>query len=369
VKRAAGSRFQEDKGVLGPDGVAERPAASSLSPRKGVQRLLSFCALIMLLALTANALVSLGLRRVRTSSLGAWNQVMQGRVNADIIISGSSRATYHYDPRVIESTTGQTTFNIGKVGSQTDVQVAVLKAYLEHNRKPSLIVHNLDAFSFVTTQEIFEPAQYVPYLDDQTLYESLRPFDPNLTKSRYLPLYGYIVEDMNFAWFTGVKALLGRYPKEDYYRGFSPRDKEWTDEFERFKRGKPHGVSFAIEPAGVEALGQLIQLCKQNGIQLVLVYSPEYSEMQALTNNRIAIFETFRELANRNHVPLWDFSDWTHDGDRAYFYNSQHLNARGAEAFSDDLALRLKDYLAEKSKIANDSSTSISQPSSTAGHN
>ena len=278
---------------------------------------------------------------------------MQGRVNADIIISGSSRATYHYDPRVIESTTGRTTFNIGKVGSQTDVQVAVLKAYLEHNRKPSLIVHNLDAFSFVTTQEIFEPAQYVPYLDDQTLYESLRPFDPNLAKSRYLPLYGYIVEDMNFAWFTGVRALLGRYPKEDYYRGFSPRDKEWTDEFERFKRGKPHGVSFAIEPAGVEALGQLIQLCKQNGIQLVLVYSPEYSEMQALTNNRIAIFETFRELANRNHVPLWDFSDWTHDGDRTYFYNSQHLNAKGAEAFSDDLALRLKDYLAEKSKIAN----------------
>ena len=101
----------------------------------------------------------------------------------------------------------------------------------------------------------------------------------------------------------------------------------------------------------------------------MLVYSPEYNEMQALTNNRIAIFETFRELANRNQVPLWDFSDWTHEGDRTYFYNSQHLNAKGAEAFSDDLALRLKDYLAEKSKISNGFSTSISQPSSTVGHN
>ena len=275
---------------------------------------------------------------------------MQGRVNADVIISGSSRATYHYDPRVIESATGRTAFNIGRVGSQTDVQVAVLKAYLEHNRKPALVVHNLDAFTFVTTREIFEPAQYVPYLDDQTLYESLRRFDPNLAKSRYLPLYGYIVEDMNFAWFSGVRALLGRFPKEDYFLGFSPRDKEWTDEFERFKRGNPHGTSFAIEPKGVEALEQLIQLCQQNGIQFVLVYSPEYSEMQTLTNNRSAIFATFKELADRNHVQLWDFSHWMHDGDRDYFYNSQHLNAKGAEAFSDDLAARLKDYLAKSSK-------------------
>jgi hypothetical protein len=332
------------------ESIADRPAKSSIPPGKAVRRLVSFCFLIVLLVFAVNALVGVGLRHIRTSSFGAWNQVMQGRVNADVIISGSSRATYHYDPRVIESATGRTAFNIGRVGSQTDVQVAVLKAYLEHNRKPTLVVHNLDAFTFVTTREIFEPAQYVPYLDDQTLYESLRRFDPNLAKSRYLPLYGYIVEDMNFAWFTGVRALLGRFPKEDYFLGFSPRDKEWSDEFERFKRGNPHGVSFAIEPKGVEALAQLIQLCQQNGIQLVLVYSPEYSEMQTLTNNRIAIFATFKELADRNHVQLWDFSNWMHDGDRDYFYNSQHLNSKGAEAFSDDLAARLKDYLAKSSK-------------------
>ena len=87
---------------------------------------------------TTNALITSGLKRVKTSSYGAWNQVMQGRVNADVIISGSSRAAYHYDPRAIESVTSRTAFNIGRAGTQTDVQLAVLKAYLEHNQKPAL---------------------------------------------------------------------------------------------------------------------------------------------------------------------------------------------------------------------------------------
>ena len=200
VKKAAGSRLQEEW-----SGGSGRPCRAACSV---VASPAERCSAPSFLLRFSNASCTRHersrepwLKACQDFFLGAWNQVMQGRVNADIVISGSSRATYHYDPRVIESRTGQTTFNIGKVGSQTDVQVAVLKAYLEHNRKPSLIVHNLDAFSFVTTQEIFEPAQYVPYLGDQTLYESLRPFDPNLAKSRYLPLYGYIVEDMNFAWF------------------------------------------------------------------------------------------------------------------------------------------------------------------------
>src|ERR1700679_2532475 len=100
---------------------------------------------------------------------------------------------------------------------------------------------------------------------------------------------------MNFSWVLGIKAFLGRSPTEDYFSGFSPRDKKWTDDFQKFKTANPNGVSFAIEPAGVRVLEQLIQLCQENGIQLVFVYSPEYSEMQSMTNNRAEIFSQFHE--------------------------------------------------------------------------
>jgi hypothetical protein len=344
---SVGKPFLEPDGrspvvTKGADGRAE----SALEPRKAVQRLICFFSMIVVLAFVMNAIVTSGLRRIKTSSYGAWNQAMQGRVNADIIISGSSRAAYHYDPRIIEASTGLSAFNLGRNGSQTDVQLAVLKAYLEHNRKPKLIVHNLDTFSFVTSREVFDPALYVPYLRDKEIYQPLRRIDPDFRRSRYLPLYGYVVEDMNFSWVLGLKTLMGWPQREDYYLGFSPRDKKWTDDFQKFRASNQNGVSFAVEPAGVHALDQLVQVCQQNGIQLVFVYSPEYTEMQAMTNNRAEIFAHFQELANHYHVPLWDYSNWKHNGDRDYFYNSQHLNATGAAAFSSDFANRLKNYLA-----------------------
>ena len=82
-------------------------------------------------------------------------------------------------------------------------------------------------------------------------------------------------------------------------------------------------------------------MSKQRGVPLLLVYSPEYYEMQALERNRGEVFAKTREICDRYDVPLWDYSDSPISRNRAYFYNSQHLNADGAKVFSRDLARRL----------------------------
>jgi hypothetical protein len=329
---------------------------------KVLLRLGCFFGLIVILVFATDALITTGLKRITTSSYGAWNQSMQGKVNAAVIITGSSRAVYHYDPRAIEAATGRTAFNLGRNGSQTDVQLAILKAYLEHNQKPTLVVHNLDAFSFVTSQDVIDPALYVPYLRDPALYPVLRQINPDFVKGRYVPLYGYVVQDMNFTWVLGLRHLLGWSPSQDYFLGFSPQDRQWTSEFENFKSANPGGVNFAVEPRGVQVLEQLIRLCKENGIQLVFVYSPEYTQMQSLEKNRNEIFGEFQQLATRYDVPLWDYSDWKYAGETAYFYNSQHLNQRGAGIFSADLANRLGEYFAVQAKPAGSSEASHPPP-------
>jgi len=328
-----------------------------------VLRVLSFLGIVIALILAMNALVGMGLRRVKTSSYGAWNEVMQGRVNADVIISGSSRAAYQTDPRVIEKVIDLSVFNLGRTGSQTDVQLAVLNAYLEHNRKPRLILHSLDSFSFVKTHEIFDPALYVPYLGDNEIYKPLHRIYPDLAKSRYIPLYGYVVEDMDFTWLMGLKGLVGIFPKEDFFLGFCPRDIKWTDDFDKYKRSNPNGVNFAIDQEGIQALEGLIKVCKENGIELVFVYSPEYTEMQAMTNNRTEIFAHFHDLTDKYHIPLWDYSAWKYAGDKEMFYNSEHLNAKGAAVFSSDLALRLKEHLFIEHKLKSDLARSGGPPS------
>ena len=306
-----------------------------------VARILAFFVLFAVELWVVDRAITAGLRRIRTSDFGVSNRIMTGQVNADIIISGSSRALVHYDPRIIAAATGHTAFNIGVNGSQTDMQLAVLQSYLQHNARPRLVVHNLDLFSFVSSREIYNPAQYLPYLDEEPVYAGIRRVYPDAWKWKYLPLYGYVVEDMRFTWMLGLKGLLGYQPPEDHIQGFVPRHLPWTGDFEAFRAGNPQGARFEIEPRGLRDVEELIQTCQRKGIALLLVYSPEYTEMQALERNRSEVFARFRELSERFHVPLWDYSDSPLSRVRGNFYNSQHLNAEGAAAFSKLLAERL----------------------------
>lgn len=325
--------------------VREGEVVRAARSRRAASGVVSLCGFMLLLiatlAVTAQ-LVDNGLRRIKTSAFGTFNRIVDGDVNAAIVVAGSSRALTHFDPRVIERATGRTAYNIGINGSQIDMQVAVFKTYLKHNAKPSLLVYSLDSFTFVTSHgDVYFPGQYLPYLREDDIYEALRAIDPGMWKAKYLPLYGYAVKDMNFTWARGLAGMAGWNPAEDRYLGFQPRHSGWTGDFERFKETHRDGVRFEIEAAGVRQLDDLLRLCQEQGIRVLLVYSPVYYEMQALEKNRDQIFARFSELGGRYGAPLWDYSGSPVSLRQDYFYNSQHLNAEGAAAFSDEFARAL----------------------------
>lgn len=323
--------------------AAESPRTSAGRPTatRSALRIATFVALVVALAYGLNYAVNTGLRRIRTSDFGATNQMLSGRVNADIVITGSSRALSHYDPKIIQAITGKSVFNLGRNGSQTDLQVAVFKAYLRHNARPKLVIHNLDLFTFVSSHEIYDPGQYLPYLDEPAIYQAIRAVYPDAWKWKYIPLYGYTAVDMNFDWLLGLRGLVGLDPREDHYRGFRPRSGGWTEDFDNFRRSNPDGVTIQVEPRAVRDFEELIAVCHQEGIPLLLVYSPEYRQMQLMERDRRQIFQRFQEICRRNRIPLWDYSESPLSADRTYFVNSQHLNTLGAEVFSLDLARHL----------------------------
>lgn len=314
-----------------------------------VRRLMGFFGIFTVFSLGLNLLITQGLWHVKTGQYGVSNRLMRGEINTQIVINGSSRALSGFDPRIIQGITGLSAYNIGRNGSQTDMQLAILKAYLEHNKKPEIVIQSLDVFSFEATREVYNPAQYVPYLSDDELWRPLRQINPSIWKSRYVPLYGYVVDDMSMSWILGLGALAGRSPHEDYFLGFNPRTLRWTDEFKSFKAANPSGVDWPIDREGLQSLEELARVCRSNGIQLIFVYPPEYSEMQGLSKNRAQVFAHFHELVAKYDVPLWDYSDWRYAADTEYFQNSQHLNDEGAKVFSEDLSNRLRAFVAGKS--------------------
>jgi hypothetical protein len=319
-------------------------AEGSLEPLpigRSVVKIVAFFALVIGLLFCTDGLVNAGLRRIETSSFGVTNRIVNGQINAGILITGSSRAQTHYDPRVVERATQLSTYNIGINGSQTDMQVAMLKTYLRHNRAPRLLIHNLDLFAFQTTREIYDPAQYMPYLHEEEIYGAIRRVYPDAWKWKWLPLYGYATQDLRFTWVRGLKGLVGMNPPETHVLGFTPRVTDWTGDFEKYRESHPNGVTFEIEEAGVSDLEEVAMLARDAKIPLLFVYSPEYHEMQAMERNRRDILARFHAITAAYGGQVWDFSDSEICRDRANFYNSQHLNAVGAEKFSRALADRL----------------------------
>ena len=151
-----------------------------------------------------------------------------------------------------------------------------------------------------------------------------------------------------FTWTCGFKRLFGRNPAEDFILGYNPRNRSWTGDFARWKAEHPDGDRVDYEAGGVEALTELVAICKQQGIEVVLVFSPVYYEGVPMISNRAEIFAEFATIAKRFDIPFWDYSESPLTREKAYFYNSQHMNSKGAALFSHDLAERLATVIRSK---------------------
>lgn len=312
------------------------------NPRKTPgRRILLFFSVLAISIYCFDLSIKVALRRVSTGEVGALNRALTGRANAQIVINGSSRAVVHYDPHILQKTTKKTVFNNGRNASHTDLQYALLKEYLKVNLKPDLVIQNLDIHTFETTEEIYEPAQYIPYLKNEQLYQNLYSIDAAVWKWRVLPLYGIAVQDTKMIWLNSLPKLLFR--GDQLNSGYFPSERSWTGEFDRFLSENPNGFVKRIDSDCVIALENIIKLCKLSGIKVLLIYSPEYREAQSLTKNRQEVFTKFNEIARTYEVSFWDYSHSQISTNRNFFYNSQHLNRNGAEEFSADIARRLSE--------------------------
>lgn len=313
------------------------------STPRGLLRIGLFFAIGTISAFALDFLIDRTLRKAESAEIGIWNQIVRGDINVPILISGSSRGLVHYNSLVIQDALHHGTFNISLNASRTDLQLARLRTYLNHNTKPKLLIQNLDTHSLALTRGVYDPGQFVPFLSEEPLYSALAALDPAVWKWKYIPLYGYAVEDFRHLWFFSSLEVLGFRPPAKRLNGFEPRHLPWSGDFDSFREANPTGVTIDFEPEGIRILQELISLCKSQEIDVVLVYSPEYFEMIPLANNRQEIFDTFRRLAQESGVPFLDYSDSPLCKKRDNFYNSQHMNATSATAFSLDLAARLQD--------------------------
>ncbi len=304
-----------------------------------------FLAIGIIFSQAVNCILVRGLRTQKTGDFGVCNRIVDGQINAEILIAGSSRALVHFASDTIGAMLGnKSCFNIGFDGAPLNLQLPYLKTYLKYNKPPSILIQELDITSFQNRYEIHNPMIYLPYLNEHYLYDNLVALDPAFWRYKYIPLYGFAVADFYYKELA-FKDMLG-YPQEEIrFNGFLPVDKNWTDDFDKFRSANPRGIAYRIDSTAVSDLETIIRLAQESGARVILVYSPEYYEDYPLSQDRAEIFAIINSVSTEYNVPFWDYTGIPLSYDRQFFYNSQHMNKKGAYIFSRLLGERLKEYV------------------------
>ncbi|MBV6403728.1 MAG: hypothetical protein IT228_03800 [Flavobacteriales bacterium] len=311
-----------------------------------LRRFLWSALLVAALALALDALLMHGLRRRTTDVFGVWNDVVHGRAGADVLFTGSSRSLVHFDAAAIAARTGLRCYNIGMDGTQLDLQLGRLRTYLAHHPAPRLVVQEVDIISLEPDSGLYFAQQYAPYLGEPAVYEAVRKVAPDHWKDRWLPLYPFMRHGPGLTALA-VQGLLGLEDTlhDPVHLGFELRDWKWEGSFDNFLKDHPDGVRYHESPHAEATLRTLIRTARAAGSLVVLCYTPELVENQRITLNRASILGTFARVAREEGVPFWDFSQAPFCADRGFFYNSQHLNARGVARLTPMVADSVKTLL------------------------
>ncbi len=303
----------------------------------------------MLLLILQHGLL-LGLRANREGNLGVLGRVIRGQVKADLVISGSSRAAYHYDPKVISERTGLMAYNVGRNGTKLHEQVELLRVFFARNPAPKCVIQNLDFTSLQRSEDITDAKQYLPWLMDEMVFNSLVKRKRYYLAYRLFPMVGMVREGAMDAALAGLFQVEN--PTAGDAKGFCAQNLTWDFSFERIQKQNKHGLRWENDAGALQLLKGMIELCRANGVELILVYSPDYAPAREFFVNREETLGLFKRVAEDSGIRFWDFSNDPMCQDRANFYNSQHMNITGAEAFSRLCGERLKSQILQSDAVS-----------------
>lgn len=302
--------------------------------KKFLYKTLIFFAIFLLSLLVMDGIFSKCLQKSNYTSIESWFDLMQGKIDSDIIVSGSSRAFVMVSPAILDSILGVSTYNLGMDGSPINRQVMKYEMFkARHNRKPKLILQNIDLFA-MTYRVGYENQQYFPYFVNRTFRESaIFSAEPFSFADKYVPFYRYRKYPNLFRYITSTTKPRSLY-KGYYATGDRPWDGSAYNQIDK--------ITFDIDERTVEMFERYLEDVHADSIKMVFVYAPIYIGIAPKISNLEEMYACFQQLADKYNIPILDYNYSYLSYDTSYFYNAMHLNEFGAELFSDILAKDIK---------------------------
>ena len=280
-----------------------------------------------------------GIKRSSNQLVDDWNKIFTGKINSDIIVLGSSRASGQFNSRILEEKLGYSTYNLGIGGGKIILEEARWNSYLKFNNPPKILIQNIDIFSSRPENGIVSKRQFLPFLSECTVSASLEKIDPNVFYESIIPLYKY--RGLRKDVVKGIKSFFYKSQTTSLAskNGYIPFDKKWNNEFDEYKsKNKTAEFNWEDVKVGIEFLEKLIIDCQKRGIKIFLVHAPMYIELQRIMPQKTQYDSIIKKISQDYQIDFLDYSNDSLCYSKDYFYNGLHLNSHGANLFTQKLA-------------------------------
>ena len=244
------------------------------------------------------------------------NYYIANKMESDVIIMGSSRATHHYVPSVIEDLTGFTCYNCGEEGNGSILAYGRFKMATDRYT-PKIIIY-----------EVTPEYDYFKDIDNSKYLKYLKPYYSNSHVRLLIEKFG---ND-----FDNIKLLSKMYQNNglfltEFIDNIIARDNNYGYSPLMGKMNLKSNLNRDrivrdIDESKTELIERLISECKDKGVNLFFFISPRY--------NTIADEDYFNHaisIAENNDIPLYDFRGVTDIAGNPKFFNDPlHMNNDGA---------------------------------------
>lgn len=316
--------------------------------KKFITKVLVFGVVVFILALVMDRFICKGLLAMEDYRFQDYAAMLDGGMDHEVLIMGNSRGKSHFDPYIIDSICNTSSFCIGAGGYPINVQIAKYRLYREHNKKPRVIIQNVDHMTINLHSDVrhhHQSEQFFPLVYDPLMRKEMKKLGYSWLELN-IPLYrmfGYqqvikngLLESLHLKHYISCPA----------YKGHRPEDGPWNGT--ELANMEVHRVELSSEAKAV--FESFIEGCSKDSITVVLVNSPMYAGVKEKLLGLDEVQDYFKEVATRYGCYYLDYSEDEICRDTANFCVSVHMNPEATKAFSWKFSKELSQIMDNSSR-------------------
>jgi hypothetical protein len=337
------------------------------APRHGWHRALEVI-VIVALVIGANVLITLGFELYSSLANVMWDEYRAAASeNIDTVIVGSSTGQRSFDPSVLDTTLGSTTFNMATPAQELDDSYTAAKQAIEDHHVKRVIL----ALDYESISTVKWPGSHVAFarakMAGEPLPQAVADYWGLLTSSSFFDGadsicalfpwgYNHVELDAEHIATNFNDRMSGTAPVQaaervmdgwTYYgNGYGNYDGVLDYSTARDRLSVTEEGPADFDQQGLDWIQNICDLCRENDVQLVVVVTPRPAF------NVLAYGEKYPEQMSRLQQVVEQVGGTFLDANLAKggwyephetdFYDGEHLNHDGAARFSQAFASALQ---------------------------